>query len=98
MRILRRTRDFLNWKPPQPSIADLRRKMGFHVSDDELLLRLIMPEEHLNAMLAAGPLKKEYPGPEKPVVELVEKLLNRRNAAYIRVQKGGFSLALRKQS
>lgn len=89
----------LTWEQPQPSLEDLRKEIGRPgISDDELALRAMFPQEHVDAMLAAGPLKKEYPGPEKPVVEMVEKLLKRRNAAYIRVEKEGFSLALRKQS
>lgn len=96
---LPRTKDFLNWRPPQPSIADLRRKMGATLSDEELLLRLIVPEEHINAMLSAGPVKTEYPGPEKPVVELIKKLTGIKNIAYIQVQKRRlFSLTLWKNS
>jgi len=40
-------------EPPAPSLAELRRKVGSHLSDDEFLLRATMPSDQVDAMLAA---------------------------------------------
>jgi oxaloacetate decarboxylase alpha subunit len=39
-----RAKKFLNWKPPEITVADLRREIGQGLSDEQLLLRLLNPE------------------------------------------------------
>lgn len=90
-------KDLLNWERPQPSIEDLRREMGRPgISDDEFLLRFLLPQEHVDAMLAAGPIKTDYPRGDKPVMALIHELMRREDSTYVHVQKGGFSLTLQK--
>jgi oxaloacetate decarboxylase alpha subunit len=86
---------FSNWQPPQLSLKRLRQEFGSGLSDDEFLLRVSFGEEHIKAMQAAGPIKTEYPK-EKPVVSLIQKLMTRTDSDYIRIQKGDFSLTLKK--
>src|SRR5262249_18437486 len=45
-----RAKDFKNWAPPQPTIAELRKQFGGSISDDELILRLLVPEKEIEAM------------------------------------------------
>jgi oxaloacetate decarboxylase alpha subunit len=88
-------KDFLNWKPPQPSIEELRKEMGIPgISDDELLLRILFTQEHVDATLAAGPIKTSYPRGDKPIIALIQELKNRKNFTYINIQKGDFSLTV----
>jgi len=88
-------KDFLNWKPPQPSIEELRKEMGIPgISDDELLLRILFTQEHVDATLAAGPMKTSYPRGDKPIIALIQELKNRKNFTYIKIQKGDFSLTV----
>jgi oxaloacetate decarboxylase alpha subunit len=56
-----RAKDILNKEFPQPSIEELRRKIGPELSDEELLLRIALPEKEIDDMLAAGPIKLQYP-------------------------------------
>lgn len=93
---LPRAKDFINWEPPQVTIKDLRRKFGDGISDEELLLRTLYREEHIKALLAAGPIKTEYPRIDKPVVALIQELGMRRNLTHVRIQKEDFSLTLQK--
>jgi oxaloacetate decarboxylase alpha subunit len=90
---------FLNWKQPQPSINDLRKEIDRPgISDDELLLRILFPEEHVEATLAAGPINIAYPKRDKPVMALIDELAKRKEYRYISVKKGDFSLTLKRNS
>ncbi len=88
-------KEFLNWEQPQPSIGELRKEIGRPgISDDELLLRSLFPEEHVEATISAGPIQKEYPRGDKPVMTLIRELTLRNDAARIHIEKEGFSLSL----
>ena len=90
-----RAKDFVNWTPPQPSLDELRKGFG-NVSDDELILRLLVPESALAAMRAAGPPKREYVirGNKSGPVALIEKLMNQPSGSHIEFQNADFSIAL----
>ena len=90
-------KDFLNWEQPQPSIEDLRKEIGRPwISDDELLLRILFPEEHVDATVAAGPINTVYPRGDRPVVALVQELMARKDLGHAHIQKEDFSLTLQK--
>jgi len=96
---LSEAKDLLNWKQPQPSIKELRKEIGRPgISDDELLLRVLFPEEHVDATIAAGPIDTRYPMGSKPVIALIEELTRQDNARYFHVRKGDFSLTLQRHS
>jgi oxaloacetate decarboxylase alpha subunit len=61
------------------------------ISDEELLLRLTMPEEQVDAMLAsppaAGATRTARAG-RHPVVTLLHELARRRSITYVSVRKG----------
>ncbi|MBW1868513.1 MAG: carboxyltransferase, partial [Deltaproteobacteria bacterium] len=89
----------IDWEQPQPSIEDLRKEVGRPgISDDELLLRVLFPEEHVEATISAGPIKKDYPRGDKPVMALIHELTKQKDASSIHVQKKGFSLSLEKNA
>jgi len=89
----------LNWKQPQPSIEDLRKEIARPgISDDELLLRVLFPEEHVEATISAGPIQKDYPRGDKPLMALIGELTKQNDLSYIRVQKEAFSLSLKRYS
>lgn len=91
-----RARELAKWEPPEPSIEEVRRKIGgAGVSDDELLLRWLLRKEEIEAMRAAGP-PKEYLSATHPLVTLIEELTKRKECAQIHFQKPGFSLTLEK--
>ncbi|MEI9476623.1 MAG: hypothetical protein WCO26_08615 [Deltaproteobacteria bacterium] len=93
-----RGKEYLKWKPPQPSVEDFRRQLGGQLSDDDLLLQLMLPEEDIKGLLASGPLKTEYPSPalEKPLMVLIRELARRANLASLSVQRKDFSLTLKR--
>ena len=94
---LPRARELATFEPPQPTIEEVRQKLGGpSVSDDELILRFIIQEEkEIQAMRAAGP-PKEYVTSANPLVTIIHELLRKAELGYILVKKGDFSLTLRK--
>ncbi|MFQ5852047.1 MAG: hypothetical protein ACE5JU_15860 [Candidatus Binatia bacterium] len=92
-----RAKDLARWEPPEPSIQEVRRKLGGRaVSDEELLLRLIVSKDEIGAMRAAGP-PKEYLSARQSLVTLIGELTRRRNCSRIRIRKPGLTLTLEKR-
>ena len=91
-----RAKDFVNWTPPQPTLEELRKGFGGNISDDELILRLLVPEKEIAAMRAAGPPKRDYPikGVKSGAVALIEKLMSQPHGTHIEFQNGDFSISL----
>ena len=73
------------------SLDGARERFGAGMSEEELLLRLTMPAEQVDAMIAArssppaAPLAR--PG-RSAVVRLLGELARRESLAYVRVEKG----------
>jgi oxaloacetate decarboxylase alpha subunit len=89
----------IDWEQPQPSIEELRREYGHPgISDDELLLRVLFPAEHVEATLAAGPIDTSYPKGHKPAVALIQELARLKDTAHVQIRKGDFSLTLSRRS
>jgi oxaloacetate decarboxylase (Na+ extruding) subunit alpha len=66
-----------------------RERLGARTSDEELLLRLTMPEEQVDAALAAKPAPRAGGRPGRdPVVTLLQEVAKRRDIRQLRVQKG----------
>ena len=91
---LPRTRE-LQAEPSMPPVAELRGRLGRHLSDEEFLLRATMPAGLVDARVAAGPARRHYDPESKPVMELLRNLIGRRDVADLRVEKPGFHLHLR---
>jgi oxaloacetate decarboxylase alpha subunit len=93
---LPRTRE-LKDEPGMAPLAELRRRIGSELSDEEFLLRATMPAGQVDAMLAAGPAVRHYDPSLVPVKTLLRKLTARRDLAQVSVRKPGFTLELRKR-
>jgi oxaloacetate decarboxylase alpha subunit len=91
---LPRTRE-LRQEPGMGSVAELRRRIGPTLSDEDFLLRVTMPPEQVDAMKRAGPAAQTYNPDLTPVKKLIRELLSRRDIAYISVTKPGFKLELK---
>ena len=92
---LPRTRE-LRVEAHMAPVAELRRRLGPGLPDEEFLLRATMPGEQVDAMQASGPPGRNYDPGLKPVMDLIRKLSARRDLAHITVDKPGFRLDLRK--
>ena len=91
-----RAKELAKWVPPEPSIHEVRQKIGGPgVSDEELLLRWLLHEEEIAAMRAAGPIK-EYSTAIHPLVALIKELAQRADCNQVHMEKPGFTLTLEK--
>lgn len=94
---LPRAKEFENWERPQPSITEIRKQFGAHLSDEELLLRVLMRGDHVDAMLEAGPVPQDERRAASNIVKTVRELAAEgRNASRLRVSQPGLSLDLRR--
>lgn len=96
IRSLPRARE-LEAEPPMAPVAELRKRIGPRLSDEEFLLRATMPAGQVDAMVSAGPAARHYDPSNKPVLTLLRKLAARRDLTEISVQKAGLRLELRRR-
>ncbi len=81
-------------EPLPPAVPRLRAAFGGSISDDELLLRIMFPDEAVAATLAAGPIRRELPDPRRPVVDLVEALSARADVRRVDLHGADLTLSL----
>ena len=99
-RILNRSRaqEFAKWEPPQPSIEELRNKLGGpNLSDDELLMRYVAGKDDVEALRAAA-APNEYVRGGTPLLALLEELARRKDCNQIHIRKDGLSVTLEKRA
>jgi oxaloacetate decarboxylase alpha subunit len=94
---LPRTRE-LAAEPPMAELADLRRRIGPQLSDEEFLLRAVMPSGQVDAMQAAGPASRHYDPALQPLMKLLQGLAPRYDLTEVNIDKPGFRLNLRRFS
>jgi oxaloacetate decarboxylase (Na+ extruding) subunit alpha len=90
-----RANDWRNWSPPDLTLAEVRKKFGAHVSDEELVLRVIAGDAAVDTMLDAG-APKEYLSVTQPLVRLIGELAKRKDCSQVFIEKKGFSLRMEK--
>ncbi|HEX6229212.1 MAG TPA: hypothetical protein VFZ41_07085 [Solirubrobacterales bacterium] len=84
------------WERPQPSIEEVRKRLGTNLSDEELLLRWFAPEEHVDEMLERGPLRTEpHPHDGGPVQQAIDLIAASSEARHLSVSLAGLSIELR---
>ena len=93
---LSRTKDFVKWERAQTSIEDIRKEMGADLTDDELLLLVLVPQDDFKAMRAVGPINTEYSGSGKPLAAFIKELTKQDKQKYISIQRDNLSLTLKK--
>jgi oxaloacetate decarboxylase alpha subunit len=85
------------------SLEGARERLGRRISEEELLLRLTMPGEQVDAMVAnrgaagkrAGPISSARPG-RSPVVSLLQELANRPAISQFELTQNGDTVVWRR--
>jgi oxaloacetate decarboxylase (Na+ extruding) subunit alpha len=89
-----RAKEWAEWQPPEPSVAEIRKKMNAeNCADEELLLRWNLSVDEIETMRAAG-APKEYLTARQPLVNLLDALAKRSDYRQIVIQKGDMVLSL----
>lgn len=81
-------------EPHMASLDELRAKVGRGYSDEEFLLRAVIPADQVDAMNAAGPAPRDYDPRTRALKYLVGELTKRPNLSGVKITKPGFSLEL----
>jgi oxaloacetate decarboxylase (Na+ extruding) subunit alpha len=89
---LPRTRELRAERPMSP-VKELRRRLGPKLSDEDFLLRAVMPASQVAAISPSG---RHYDPTLNPVKKLLKELTSRADLSFISVQKPGFKLELRR--
>lgn len=94
-----RGREYSDWEPPQPSLAELREQYGGpRLSDEELLSRYLVPLEDVEATRAAGPPSPTYVFRDSTdALRLVERVSAMQRPAYVHIRRPDFELTLRRR-
>ena len=90
----RRAAEIAARPPEQPTLEQLRQRYGTN-DDDLLILKALIPEADIQAMQAAGPVRRDYPL-SSPEVEEVRALIEMARTPYIRVATERWSVELRR--
>jgi oxaloacetate decarboxylase alpha subunit len=78
-----------------PTLADLRKRFGTTMPEEEFLLRAVMPGDQVDAMLASGPGRTHYAPEMSPVLALLKQLAARPVARELIIERPGFRLSLK---
>lgn len=81
--------------PEQPTLEELRRRHGTGGDDDLLILKALIPEPDIEAMRAAGPVRRDFPL-TPPEVDEVRALMATSRARYVRVATERLEVELRR--
>jgi oxaloacetate decarboxylase alpha subunit len=92
---LPRTRE-IQAEPAMMTLKETRKKFPASLSDEEFLLRAVMPAEQVDAMLASGPAQTHYNPETSGVVKLLKELAQRPANSQVVIDKPDFHLELRR--
>jgi len=88
---------FNGWEPPQPSLAEIRKSYGEHLSDEELLLRYLIPGPDIDRMYAAArPVEPVYPLGGPNGLGWLKDVLTASSPRRLTASRGRVSIALRR--
>jgi oxaloacetate decarboxylase (Na+ extruding) subunit alpha len=83
--------------PAQPSLAEIRREYGTELSDEELLLRYLIPGPDVDRMYAAErPIKPVYPIGGAQRLGWIRDLLKASSARTVHAARGEVQVSLRR--
>ena len=92
----KRGKSLIGWERPDRTLEQVREEYGGKdLSDDDLFRRHFAPPEDVDAALAAGPVRKDYPL-HSSLSELISEAMERSSARHLELQTNGVSLELRR--
>jgi oxaloacetate decarboxylase alpha subunit len=92
-----RAKEWTHWEQPEPTLHEVRQKLGVHLSDEELILRFFAGDDYVDA-LPDGGKPREYLNGDLPLVKLIEQLSKRKASNQIFIKRPGFSVRMEKRT
>ncbi|HSS34437.1 MAG TPA: hypothetical protein VLL27_14270 [Solirubrobacterales bacterium] len=87
------------WERDQTTVAEFREKLGKSLSDEELLLRYLCPEEQVDKLLAGPPLRTDPPATSPDLGDQLMRLITeaqQRPVSQISLSQPGITIDLRR--
>ena len=81
-------------EPGMADLPELRRRLGAHLSDEEFILRAVMPAEQVDAMQPPGAVPRHYDPEARQAMAILREMLQRPAGAPVSVSRPGFNLEL----
>ena len=69
-----------------------------NITNDELILRALVPEPDLEKMRAAGPVKRDFPLLSSPELDQVQRLMRVAKSPVVQIRLAALSLDLRRST
>jgi oxaloacetate decarboxylase alpha subunit len=94
-----RAKEWQNWQrqPPQPSLKEIRNRLGGpSLSDEELILRVYAGGDAVDALTSAGAPKPKVDD-KRPLLQLIEELTRNKDFTHVHIRRNGLSLTLRRR-
>jgi oxaloacetate decarboxylase (Na+ extruding) subunit alpha len=92
-----RGKEFVSWEQPQPSLKELRHEYGESLSDEELLLRVVMPKEDVDAAIGNGPIRTELPPPPGTrAAAIARDIIENATSNFVHVEQQGLNMTLKR--
>jgi oxaloacetate decarboxylase alpha subunit len=92
-----RGKRMLSWSPPQPSLAEIRNEYGKRLSDEELLLRYLIPKPDVDAMYAAdAPIEPLVPSGRRDGLGWMKDVIARSGPRAVTATDGNVTVELRR--
>jgi oxaloacetate decarboxylase (Na+ extruding) subunit alpha len=88
-----KAKTYHEWEPAQPSLAELRKRFGKGISDDELILRLLVPETDIAAMRATPARNRDFSASNREM-RFIRDLVETATGTYMHMESPNFSLTL----
>jgi oxaloacetate decarboxylase alpha subunit len=80
-------------EPPPPSLKELRARFSPDLSDDEFILRAVMPAEQVDAMRPTA--SRRYNPDARPLMTLLREAVKRRDVSHVLIEKPKLRIELR---
>jgi oxaloacetate decarboxylase alpha subunit len=92
-----RAKEWTQWEQPEPTLHQVRQRLGVHLSDEELILRFFAGDDYVDA-LPDGGKPRDYLNGDQSLVKLIEQLSKRKGANQIYIKRPGFSVRMEKRT
>ncbi len=92
----KRANEWSRWEQPEPSLQEVRRKYGMHISDEELILRYYAGDDYVNALPDGGKPRIQLDA-QQSLLKIVEQIAKQKKTGQVFIKRPEFSLCLGKK-
>jgi oxaloacetate decarboxylase alpha subunit len=90
-----RAREIAESRKPPPSLAELRKRYGRDVCDEDLILMAIVGDDAVEVVGSANEVRCHVTS-DRPIVQLVRELVQHQGHRFVSIRRDGLSLVMRK--